>query len=353
MHRIRNFLLAAAGVALVASGIAQAAGNRYQISKLVSDIPGLASHTDSHLVNPWGIAFNPNGFVWVANNETGTSTLYDGAGNPSATLPVVNVPGKPTGIVFNGTNDFAITPGNPARFLFASEDGSILGWSPAVDVLNAVTVIPSNGAVYKGLALAGNGEGNFIYAADFLHKRIDVFDAKFEPVSMPFDDPAIPPQFSPFNITAIQGDLYVAYAQLGDDAEEIAGRGLGFVDVFDANGILIRRVATRGPLDAPWGMALAPASFGKFANRLLVGNFGNGRINAYDAHSGEFKGTLRGTDNKPLEIEGLWGLAFGNGILDQPTGTLFFAAGIEDETHGLYGSIEQAPGGPGNDDDDD
>lgn len=355
MHRIRNFLVLAAGIALLSSGVAQAAGNRYQISKLVSDIPGFAAHTDSHLVNPWGIAFNPNGFDWVANNETGTSTLYDGDGNPSATLPVVNVPGKPTGIVFNSSNDFQITPNNPAtaaRFLFASEDGSILGWSPNVNVTNAVTVVPSNGAVYKGLALAANGKANFLYAADFLHRRIDVYNAKFEPVSMPFHDPAIPPQFSPFNITAIQGDLYVAYAQLGDEAEEVPGQGLGFVDVFDADGNLIRRVATRGKLNAPWGMVLAPASFGKFANRFLVGNFGDGRINAYDAHSGEFKGTLRGTDNKPLEIEGLWGLAFGNGILNQPTGTLFFAAGIDDEEHGLYGKIAPAAGGPGDDDDD-
>lgn len=354
MHRIRNFAMAAAALSLLASGAAYAAGTRYQVTKLVSDIPGNAAHLDSHLVNPWGIAFNPTAFQWIANNGTGTSSLVDGKGNPSAMLPLVNVPGKPTGIVFNGSNDFQVTTDNPARFLFASEDGSILGWSPAVNLTTAMTVVPSTGAVYKGLALAANGKANFLYAADFLHRRIDVFDAKFQLVQMPFHDPAIPPQFSPFNITAIQGDLYVSYAErLGDDTDETAGAGLGFVDVFDANGNLIRRVATRGKLNAPWGMTIAPASFGKFANRLLVGNFGDGRINAYDVHSGEFKGQLRTADNKPLEIEGLWGLAFGNGILDQPTGTLFFAAGIDDENHGLYGSIVPVPGGPGNDNEDD
>jgi uncharacterized protein (TIGR03118 family) len=351
MHRIRHFIFAIASVALLAAGAAQAAGSRYQVNKLASDIPGMAANTNAKLQNPWGIAFNPTGFDWIANNATASSSLLDGDGVPNPTLPFVNVPGNPTGIVFNGTKDFPVTKGNPAAFIFASEDGSIAAWSPAVDLHNAMTVVPSAGAVYKGLALAANGTANFLYAADFLHRRIDVYDANFHLVSMPFSDPKIPAQFSPFNITNIKGDLYVAYAErLGNDTDETAGPGLGFVDVFDANGILIRRVASRGQLNAPWGMVLAPASFGKFADRLLVGNFGDGTINAFDAHSGEFKGTLRGADNKPIKIDGLWGLAFGNGVLNQPTSTLFFAAGIDDEAHGLYGSIAPLPPKPGEDD---
>ncbi|SRR6266511_2673919 len=362
MHRIRNIFVAAAGVALMAAGAAQAADSRYQVKDLVSDVPGLAAHTDGHLVNPWGIAFNPNGFVWVANNGTGTSSLYDGNGNVNPTLPFITIPGvggnpgTPTGIVFNGSNDFAVTPGNPGRFIFATQDGTIAAWSPAVDPTHAIQVVAPTGASYTGLALTANGNANFLYAADFLSGRIDVFDKAFQPVTMPggFVDPHLPAGYAPFNIQNIQGDLYVAYAKREEgEAEEIAGAGLGIVDVFDANGNLVRRVASHGKLNAPWGLVLAPATFGRFADRLLVGNFGDGTINAYDAHSGEFKGQLRGTDNKPLRIEGLWGLAFGNGILSQPTSTLFFAAGINDEEHGLYGSITPVAGGPGNNDDGD
>ncbi len=372
MNRFRNFMLPTAAVALLGAGItlAEAAATRYQQTNLVSDVamPGL--HVDANLVNPWGIVFNPAAFVWIANNHTGTSTLYDGAGNPSPPPPapqplvvqipsgnnVYDPPGSPTGIVFNASSDFQVTNGTlsgASRFIFATEEGIIAGWAPNVDGTHALFALQTPGAVYKGLALAGNGSGNFLYAADLLGGKIDVFDAKFKPVSTSggFVDPALPAGFAPFNITAIQGDLYVTFAfHKAGETDETAGKGLGIVDVFDADGSLIRRVATRGKLNAPWGVALAPASFGKFANDLIVGNFGDGKINVYDAHNGSFKGQLRDGNGKPLVIDGLWGLAFGNGVLGQPTSALFFTAGPGDESHGLYGRIT-AVQGPGGDDD--
>jgi uncharacterized protein (TIGR03118 family) len=215
------------------------------------------------------------------------------------------------------------------------------------------------GASYKGLALAGNGNGNFLYAADLLGGKIDMFDSVFKPVDTTgrFVDPNLPKNFAPFNITAIEGDLYVTYARRepGSD-EETPGPGLGVVNVFDADGQFIRRVATGGKLNAPWGVAIAPATFGRFANRLLVGNFGDGTINVFDAHNGSPKGQLRDTGGKVLKIAGLWGLAFGNGILGQKTSTLFFTAGPVGESQGLYGSITPvsvAGGGGGHGDDDD
>jgi uncharacterized protein (TIGR03118 family) len=366
MSRISKSFIAAAMLALLATGatLAHAAGNRYQQTNLVSDGVVPAAHVDPNLKNPWGIAFNPFGLVWVADNLTGVSTLYDGFGNPNALIvtippaPTTNGPGSPTGIVFSGSNtDFIVTQGAasaPARFIFATLDGVIAAWAPPATGSNAIRVATKPGAVYTGLALAGNGEANFLYAANFAAGKIDVFDHNFAPAAMPggFVDPHLPKNFAPFNIQAIQGDLYIAYAlREEDEAEEVIGPGLGIVSVFDANGHFLRRVATRGKLNAPWGFALAPASFGKFGGRLLVGNFGDGTINAYDAHNGEFKGQLRGTNGKPLKIEGLWGIAFGNGINHQPAGTLFFAAGPEDETRGIYGAITPVAGTPDDNDD--
>ena len=339
--------------------------NSYEQHGLVSDGFSPADHLDKNLINGWGVAFNPNGFVWVADNKTGVSTLYDGLGNPQSL--VVRIPvaqgnsgtGSPTGIVFNGSNDFAVSNGTasgPSRFLFATEDGVIAGWAPTVDATNALRAAVQPNAVYKGLALAANGTGNFLYAADFHGAKIDVFDRTFKPVNMPggFRDHSIPPGFAPFNIQNIQGNLYVAYAKQDEEKkDEVAGPGLGFVDVFDANGNLIRRIGTHGKLNAPWGLVLAPADFGRFSNRLLVGNFGDGAILAFDPHNGAFLGRLRQPDGRLLKVDGLWGIAFGNGILSQPTSTLFFAAGPDDENHGLYGTVTPAPGGRDRDDDED
>jgi uncharacterized protein (TIGR03118 family) len=333
-----------------------AGGKFYQQRNLVSDGSVTAEHTDADLVNPWGIAFNPNGFVWVADNGTGVSTLYDGNGIPQSlivtipTPPGSSDPGKPTGIVFNGSSDFVISKGGvsgPSPLIFATENGTIAAWAPNVDPTNALLVVDNSGseAIYKGLALAANGIGNFLYATDFHNGKIDVFDKEFMPAtpSGSFSDPLLPAGFAPFGIRNINGNLYVTYAKQDEDKEDdVAGKGLGVVDVFDANGQLIRRFASGGQLNAPWGLALAPADFGKFSNRLLIANFGDGTINAYDLASGKFHGRLRTTDGKKLAIDGLWGISFGNGIEDQPTNVLFFAAGPGDEEHGLYGRIEPA-----------
>ena len=343
-----------------------AAQNAYEVTNLVSDIAGEALHTDTNLVNPWGVAFNPNGFVWVADNHTGKSTLYDGNGVVQSL--VVTIPaavgdgtGSPTGIVYNGTNDFSIVTGPPpagggpaptgiARFIFASEDGLISAWAPGLTT--AVRAATTPGAVYTGIAIDGNGVANQLYAADFPGRKIDVFTNTYAPTTVPggFVDDKIPEGYGPFNIMNIQGNLYVAYAKFDPETgDEVRGQGLGIIDVFDADGFLLKRLVSHGQLNAPWGMALAPAGFGRFSNMLLVGNFGDGSINAYDPVSGTFAGTLRTSDQKVVSIEGLWGIAFGNGIQHQPTDTLFFAAGIDDEEHGLYGRIDAAAGnGNGN-----
>jgi uncharacterized protein (TIGR03118 family) len=359
MSQFHRLILAAA-LSTFAATVAHADKNRYQVVPLVADTPGAAMHTDPHLVNGWGVAFNPNGFVWVADNGTGLSTLYDGLGNPqSLVVTIPAAPGntehaKPTGIVFSGSSDFAVTANGrtgPSRFIFATEDGLIAGWAPTVDGTHAIQAYPPPGAppasaVYKGLALASTGSANFLYATDFVGGKIDVFDATFTKVSMPggFVDPALPNGFSPFNVQNVQGHLIVTYARREDDEDdETAGPGLGAVDEYDPTGHLLRRIATRGKLNAPWGVALAPASFGKFAGDLLVGNFGDGTINAFDLRTGNFRGQLKGVDHRVLRIDGLWGMAFGNDRNSQPSGTLFAAAGPDDENHGSYHAIVPAP----------
>ena len=354
---------------MAAAAPADARGGKNQSSYtahyLVSDgsIPAdNPSGPDPNLINAWGIVFNPFGPVWVAANGSATSTLYDGAGH---IVPlVVAIPGAagsaeggaPTGIVFNGSTqivpaNFVVTNGTtsgPSFFLFATEQGTISGWAPSVDFLHAFNGVDNSaaGAIYKGLALSAGGTGALLYATDFHNARIDVFDAKFQAVQVSggFADPDIPAGFAPFGIQAINGDIYVTYAQQdADQVDDVHGRGLGYVNVFDSNGNLLRRVASRGFLDAPWGLALAPAGFGAFSNRLLVGNFGDGRINAYDAATGRWVGTLDDSDRKPLVIDGLWGLAFGNGYAGQGIESLFFTAGPDDETHGAYGVIDAVP----------
>jgi len=277
--------------------------------------------------------------------------------------------GNPTGIVYNGSTGFVVTqptppcninpcPSGPALFIFATEDGFIARWNTTADAANAIVVANgSAGAVYKGLALSAGGNGSLLYATDFHNNKIDVFDSAFAKVTnLPaaaFTDPKIPAGFAPFGIQAINGNLYVTYAKQDADAhDDVAGKGLGYVDVYDSNGNLIDRVASKGPLNSPWGLALAPAGFGDFSNSLLVGNFGDGRINAFDLATGHSLGALKGADGKPITIDGLWGLAFGNGFLGQPVNSLFFTAGSNGESDGLYGRIDAISGkqqGPGND----
>jgi uncharacterized protein (TIGR03118 family) len=330
----------------------------YSVHGLVSDGAKPADHVDASLRNSWGIAFNPLGAVWVADNKTNTATLYDGTGTKTSLGPFAEVhlpsgpngAAAPTGIAFNASSDFAITQGGttaPAAFIFAGENGTIMGWSPTIDLGNAFVAFDdrNGGAIYKGLAIAQNGQASFLYATDFHNAKIDVFDKTFTRVTLSgmFKDPGIPQGFAPFGIKNILGNLYVTFAkQDASRADNVSGAGLGFVDVFDANGNLIRRIATHDHLNAPWGLALAPADFGQFSNRLLVGNFGDGTIDSFDAATGAFRGQLRATNGSVLKIENLWGLSFGNGLLAQPTNSLFFTSGPNNEQDGLYGRIDAA-----------
>jgi uncharacterized protein (TIGR03118 family) len=323
----------------------------YAVTDLVADVPGVAAKTDGNLVNGWGIASLATSPIWVSSNGKGVSTLYNGLGTPVSPPSPVTIPsangtghGVPTGITSNpSANDFLLGATN-ARFLWSTEDGAIAAWNGGSTA--TIKFVATDGAVYKGLALAANGTDFRLYAADFHNGKIDVLTSTFMPTTVAggFQDPRIPAGFAPFNIMNLQGNLYVAYAKREQDGDdEVAGPGLGFVDVFDADGFLIDRVASRGKLNAPWGMAIAPAGFGKFSNHLLVGNFGDGTINAYDLKNFTFAGQLHTSNGRVLVIDGLWGIAFGNGFQHQPTDTLFFAAGPNDESHGLYGKIEPAP----------
>jgi len=346
---------------LAASAIAAAAHDdlrpqAYSNHVLVSDGSVPADFTDPNLRNGWGIAFNPQGFVWVADNHTGKSTLYDGTGKPQSL--VVTIPGvggeagEPTGIVFSGGADFIVSAPNtagtvvsgPARFIFVTEAGTIAGWAPTVNPTNAIAVpAPATNANYKGVALSGNGTTHLLYATDFRNGRVDVFDGAFKPVMMPgaFVDPRMPKGFAPFGIQAINGDIYVTYAkQNAEGDDEVAGQGLGFIDVFSPEGVLLGRFASRGALNAPWGLALAPLSFGDFGGALLVGNFGDGTINAFSPRTGRWLGTLRDEHQRRIRVDGLWGIAFGNGIAAQKTNALYYAAGPNDEENGAYGVIE-------------
>jgi uncharacterized protein (TIGR03118 family) len=349
----RSIVVSAALTAVIAGASpAVAESPAYQVRNLVSNISGRAAHTDPNLKNGWGVAFNPFGFVWVADNGTGVSTLYDGNGNPQSL--VVSMPDfdPPTGIVFNGsTNDFVVTRGGvsgAAAFIFATENGTIAAWAPAVDRTHAIRVVDNSasGAIYKGLALAADGNRFLLYATDFHNRKIDVFDKNFQPVTLPagFADPSMPSDFAPFGIQNLGGSVYVTYAKQDEEGEDdVAGKGLGAVNVFTATGNLVKRIAKGGQLNAPWGLAMAPADFGGFSNTLLIGNFGDGTINAFDLTRGKFVGQLSTSDRRPIVIPGLWGIAFGNGLQNQPTSTLFFAAGPDDEANGLYGRIDALP----------
>jgi uncharacterized protein (TIGR03118 family) len=322
---------------------------------LVSDVPGLAAVTDPNLVNPWGLAFSPTGPFWSANNGSGVSDLFDGRGQP---LPlVVTVPSAapsgntPTGTVFNGGPGFAIWENGvaaPSRFLFATQDGTIAGWTTVVDPTHALVAVDnsSSGADYTGLALATDPAGHsFLYAADFSHGTIDVFDQNFQPVVHPasFEDPNLPQGYTPFNIQNVNNLLFVTYAQQDENGRDVvAGAGHGFIDVYDTAGNLVSRFASGGPLNAPWGLALAAADFGPFGGALLVGNNGDGHINAYDPWSGAFLGQLAPDNGTPIAIPNLWALTFGNGHVGGDSQTLFFTAGVDYAAHGLFGAI-QAP----------
>jgi uncharacterized protein (TIGR03118 family) len=372
-------------------------------TNLVSDLPGVAQVTDPNLVNPWGISQGP-GPLWISDNYSGVSTIYNGQGqtvnpvNPAGSPLIVSIPtpgdptghsGTPDGTVFNPTflaqnPGFMISDGMnsaPAIFLFATEDGTIVGWNPGVNpygsdpakagTFGTIAVDNSGnnftspnpyeqtGAVYKGLTLATDDSGRtLLYAANFRSGKIDIFDTSFNPVTLPegaFADNYMPKGYAPFNVEQLGGKIYVTYA-LQDAAkhDSMPGHGRGFVDVYNLDGSGGQRLISRGALDSPWGLAIAPESFGSLAGALLVGNFGDGRIHAFDATTGaamgDHHGALVDSDGEPIRIDGLWALRVGNGSAGTDTNTIYFTAGLDHEKHGLFGSLtsvyQASPQGP-------
>jgi uncharacterized protein (TIGR03118 family) len=321
-----------------------ARADTYSNTNFQSDIPGVALHTDPNLVNPWGMAVSANGVIWVSDNGTGVSTLYNQDG--TARSLVVTIPtsarnrdgGNPTGIVFNDTEFFQVTKnGNsaPAIFIFVSEDGSISGWNPDLDLTNAIIAVDNgtnrgrNSAVYKGAALGVANGHNFLYVTDFHTGKVETYDENFHQVNPnSFSDPTLPAGYAPFGIGNINGEIFVTYA-LQDQAkhDDVPGVGHGFVNVFDTSGNFLRRLISNGNLNSPWGLALVE-------DTLWVGNFGDGFINNYDPNTGTFIETLMRADGTRLQIDGLWALLpLGDGV--------YFTAGIADEEHGLFGIITE------------
>ena len=327
----------------------------YNQTNLVSDDAAPGTRTDANLVNGWGIAHGPDGPWWVSAAETGLSIAYDGTGAPAA--PDVQIPfaagqteSNPTGVAANANDDFVVKSGHtraPSLYVFVTENGTISGWNPAVDETHAILAVDNSasGAVYKGVAIAVRKHHDFVYAANFHAGTIDVFDSAFAPVAhkrAAFRDTQLPAGYAPFNVTTIDNQLYVTYALQDADAhDDVAGPRHGFVDVFNTDGTLVKRFASRGSLDSPWGTVVAPHDFGLFSDDILIGNFGNGKISAFN-RKGRFMGFVTGADANPVEIPGLWGIGFGNDAGAGPANTLFFAAGPGEESHGLFGTLTAA-----------
>jgi uncharacterized protein (TIGR03118 family) len=325
-------------------------GLDYLQHNLVSDLAGMADHTDTNLLNPWGIALSSNSPFWVSDNHSGLSTLYNSSGTPQSTIVSIpppnggTPPAAPTGMVFNNTTSFIVATGAVARFIFSTEDGTISAWNAGPGAVLKVDN-STHSAVYKGLAIGGSGGSNYLYAADFHNGKVDVFDGNFLPaLAGSFADPTIPAKYAPFGIQNVGGLIYVTYALQDANAhDDAAGPGNGYVNVFTASGQLVQRFASRGVLNSPWGMVVAPSGFGAFSGSLLIGNFGDGRINAFDPASKVWLGRVLDTNGAPLVIEGLWGLIFGNGGNGGDPRTVYFTAGIPGpgglEDHGLFGSL--------------
>jgi uncharacterized protein (TIGR03118 family) len=357
LHRpiIRAALIAVVSTAVFAAAAPLTAappGDQYTVTPLVSDVAGTAAFTDPNLVNGWGLARSGTSPWWVADNGTDKTTIYNGAGVlQSIGGAFQGVAGKPTGAVFSGiSGQFQVgTTASPttlgtSNFIFASEDGRIRAWRGGSTAALVTADRSGVRAIYKGLAIAQPSGQPRLYAADFHNARVDVFNGAWQLVTPAgaFVDPELHDGYAPFGIQAIGNRIFVSYAKQDEAGEdEIAGQGRGFVDAYDLGGNLVARVEGHGQLDAPWGLALAPESFGRFGGDLLVGNFGNGEINAYAEEDNVFehRGTLRAADGQKLAIDGLWALEFGNAGNNGTPSQLFFTAGPDDETHGLFGTI--------------
>jgi uncharacterized protein (TIGR03118 family) len=359
--------------------------NRYVVTNLTSDLPGVAPNTDPVLQNAWGVAFTPNASpFWIADNATGCSTLYDGTGlpqpQPTPLLVKIPLPGgvipstacmhvnpppapapnptpaAPTGLVWNQTSGATgfLVPGTnlSATFIWDTEDGILSAWTGGLTPPDQAVLAVDNspGAVYKGLVFGVNAKGVFLFATNFRAGTVDVFgpansssNGQYVPITTDggFIDPDIPAGYAPFGIQNIDGSLFVTYAkQNAQKHDDVAGPGNGFVDVFDTDGHLLRRFASRGPLNSPWGVARASYAFGRFSGDILIGNFGNGRIHAFDSN-GNFLGGLRDANGKPIAIDGLWTVTLGGGK-NSSTDMVYFTAGPNGETDGLFGTIAPA-----------
>ena len=345
-----------AGVSIFgATAVRAADGLDYVQTNLVSNGTISAKTTDPDLLNAWGLGFFPGAPFWVADNGAGVATLYDGAGDKLSLVVEIPLPhgspkgsvSAPTGLIANSTTQFSVHGSNqPARFIFDTEDGTIAAWN-GEPPKRAIIVVDNSGsgAIYKGLALGTNAKGNFLFATNFHAGTIDVFDSSFEPATLDgsFEDPDLPAGYAPFGIRNVEGDLFVTFAQQDADKEDdVAGPGHGFVDIFDTDGHLIRRFATQGALNSPWGITRASFDFGQFSGDILIGDFGDGRINAFDT-AGNFLGQLDDPTGQPIEIEGLWSLTFGGALKSDPD-ALYFTAGPNDEADGLFGTIEPEGG---------
>src|SRR5271157_1175499 len=332
-------------------------------TKLVGSDPTLgAAHIDPNLINPWGMSESTTSPFWISDNGSGLASIYqvtDSGVMPNFPISIAVPPGQtpgtasPTGQVFNSfasEGAFTLNDGSPATFLFATEDGTISGWNAAAGTQSIIAVDESNnpkegdttlglGAVYKGLAIAQGDDGPVLFAANFRHGTVDTYDKNFNLINS-FTDPHVPQGFAPFNVQVLDNKLFVTFAE--QDAakhDDVAGAGNGFVDEFDLNGKLMQRAASNGPLNSPWGLAIAPDSFGNLAGDLLVGNFGDGTINAFNLKNDYFQGKLDGPNGKPITIGDLWAITPGNGGNGGSPDTLYFTAGVQKEAQGLFGSL--------------
>jgi uncharacterized protein (TIGR03118 family) len=339
-----------------------AGAQHFSQTNLSADVAGVAANTDSTLINPWGLARGTTGPWWISSNGNGQSHLFDGTGAKRAL--VVNVPsatggvGSPTGTVFNASPNFSVSQAasSAALFLFATEDGTISGWDPNVDVFNAIVTVNHNGsASYTGLTIAEVGDSLYLYAANFLSGNVDVFNGAFQPVQFsehPFQDPLVPKDYAPFNVQNIGQNIYVTFAAHdGSGKKSRHGAGLGYVDVFNGRGKLLQRLGNGPWMNAPWGVSVAGGDFGEFSHAVLVGNLGSGNIAAFDPISGDFIGLMKDLSGNVIAIDGLWALGFGdNGSVNSgaaaitgPFNALYFTAGPQQEQHGLFGYLAPSP----------
>jgi uncharacterized protein (TIGR03118 family) len=356
MSQMFRFALTRRAAALLLSILAAGSSSfaqHYTRTDLITD-QSTVLPTDPNLVNAWGLSRSSRSPWWVSDNGMGVSSLYDGTGaiialGPQGTVTIPTPDGTgtsaPTGTVYNYTTGFQVAKDAPAVFLFVTEDGTIAGWNPTVNLNTAVLKVKRPGqAVYKGCAIAQFDRQFFLYATNFVGGKVEVFNSTFAPIHLAataFRDPGISSAYAPFNIQNVGGNLVVTFAKRQAGSEDEAhGPGLGFVDVFNSRGQLLQRLQHGPFLNAPWGITLAPSDFGVFSHRLLIGNFGDGTIHAFNLVTGKMVGTLLdATSGDALSIDGLWALGFGNNQTAGLATDLYFTAGPEDETHGLLGKI--------------